>query len=88
MAIAYTALAVKMVKEAFISQLFYFHARCAVRLNRESTSTELGPFLRVPGTILKQVIAPGGGETLCPAQMAVRLAADLRLSADGSAVRT
>ena len=31
---------------------------------------------------------PGGGETLCPAQMAVRLAADLRLSADGSAVRT
>ena len=64
MAIAYTALAVKMVKEAFISQLFYFHARCAVRLNRESTSTELGPFLRVPGTIIEQVIAPGGGETL------------------------
>ena len=31
---------------------------------------------------------PGGGETICPPSMAVRLAADLRLSADGSAVRT
>jgi len=30
---------------------------------------------------------PGGGETICPPQMAVRLAADLRPSADGSAVR-
>jgi len=31
---------------------------------------------------------PGGGETICPPSMAVRLAADLRPSADGSAVRT
>jgi len=31
---------------------------------------------------------PGGGETICPPPMAVRLAADLRPSADGSAVRT
>jgi len=31
---------------------------------------------------------PGGGETICPRPMAVRLAADLRPSADGSAVRT
>jgi len=30
----------------------------------------------------------GGGETICPPPMAVRLAADLRPSADGSAVRT
>jgi len=31
---------------------------------------------------------PGGGETICPPQMAVRLAVDLRRSGDGSAVRT
>jgi len=31
---------------------------------------------------------PAGGETICPPPMAVRLAADLRPSADGSAVRT
>ena len=32
---------------------------------------------------------PGGGETICPPPpMTVRLAADLRPSADGSAVRT
>jgi len=32
---------------------------------------------------------PGGGETICPPPpTAVRLAADLRPSADGSAVRT
>ena len=31
---------------------------------------------------------PGGGETICLPSMAVRLAADLRPSADGSAVRT
>jgi len=30
---------------------------------------------------------PGGGETICPPQMAVRLAVDLRRSGDGSAVR-
>jgi len=30
----------------------------------------------------------GSGETICPPPMAVRLAADLRPSADGSAVRT
>jgi len=36
----------------------------------------------------KHGIAPGGGETICPPPMAVRLAADLRPSADGSAVRT
>jgi len=36
----------------------------------------------------KQGIAPGGGETICPPPMAVRLAADLRPSADGSAVHT
>jgi len=30
---------------------------------------------------------PGGGETICPTSMAVRLAADLRPSADGFAVR-
>ena len=35
----------------------------------------------------QQVIAPGG-RTICPPLMAVRLAADLRPSADGSAVRT
>ena len=31
---------------------------------------------------------PGGCETICLRPMAARLAADLRLSADGSAVRT
>ena len=36
----------------------------------------------------KHGIASGGGETICPPPMAVRLAADLRPSADGSAVRT
>jgi len=36
----------------------------------------------------KQVVAPEGGETISPPPMAVRFAADLRPSADGSAVRT
>jgi len=37
----------------------------------------------------KTSYCPGGGETICPRRpMAVRLAADLRPSADGSAVRT
>jgi len=31
---------------------------------------------------------PGGGETICPPPTAVRLAADLRPSAGGSAART
>ena len=36
----------------------------------------------------KKSYRPGGGETICPPPMAPRLAADLRPSADGSAVRT
>ena len=33
-------------------------------------------------------LSPGGGETICALPMAIRLAADLRPSADGSAVHT
>ena len=36
----------------------------------------------------KQVMCPGGGETICPRPMAVQLAADLLPSTDGSTVRT
>jgi len=35
----------------------------------------------------KRSYRPGGGETICPPPMPVRLMADLRPSADGSAVR-
>ena len=37
---------------------------------------------------VKNKLSLGGGETICPPPMAVRLAEDLRPSADGSAVRT
>ena len=50
----------------------------------------LSPYLQEYSTC-QQVIAPGGsGDTICPQPppIAVRLAADLRPSADGSAVRT
>ena len=43
------------------------------------------------GTGVKMAIhklSPGGGETICPLPMAIRLVADLRPSADGSAVHT
>ena len=36
----------------------------------------------------EQGVAPGCGETICLPPMAVRIAADLRPSTDGSAVRT
>ena len=39
-------------------------------------------------SVKQQVIVAAGGETICPPPMALRLAADLRPSADGSAIRT
>ena len=70
-------------RPSFSAAIFIFFCLCFIYLRPDDT--------RMPWLCDEkaQVIAPASsGETICPPPMAVRLVADLRPSADGSAVRT
>ena len=66
-----------------------FSKRAMLRVVIPLRSVDFTCYSNHTNTIIATSYRPGGAETICPGPpTAVRLAADLRPSADGSAVRT